>query len=131
MLAVVLGAALMLGAIRGAEENPFVFIAGCDNTVTCFEFNSATGEMKELSKSDCGKNPTYLAIHPSRKYLYAANGTKPERSPAIRSIPRRQAHANERVSSAATAVPHRRSSRWQMGFHRQLRAATSASHRSK
>src|SRR5205823_3210096 len=61
---------------RAADENPFVFIAGYDNTVYCFEFNSATGEMKELSRSDCGKNPTYMAIHPSRKYMYAANENK-------------------------------------------------------
>ncbi|HLX60092.1 MAG TPA: lactonase family protein [Planctomycetota bacterium] len=62
-------------ALRAADGNPFVYIAGYDNTVTCFEFNSATGELKELSKSDCGKNPTYMAIHPSRKFIYAANET--------------------------------------------------------
>src|SRR5262245_20284052 len=70
---------LKLGASlrsQAADENPFVYIAGYDNTVYCFEFNSSTGELKELSKSDCGKNPTYLAIHPTRKYLYAANENK-------------------------------------------------------
>lgn len=58
---------------RAAEPQPLMFIGGYDNTVTCFALNEATGELKELSKSDCGKNPTYLAFHPNRKFLYAAN----------------------------------------------------------
>ncbi len=61
------------GRPLAADDNPFVFIAGYDSTVICYEFNSATGEMKELSRSDCGANPTYMAWHPSRKFMYAAN----------------------------------------------------------
>src|SRR5437762_306931 len=44
---VVLLAVLTLGStVCAADGNPFVYIAGYDNTVTCFEFNSATGELK-------------------------------------------------------------------------------------
>ena len=62
---------------RAADENPFVFIAGYNNMVTCFELNAATGEMKELSRSDCGKAPTYMSWHPSRKFIYVANEVSP------------------------------------------------------
>lgn len=66
-----------LAPIHAADANPFVYIGGYNNTVTCFEFNSATGDLKQLSTSDCGKNPTYLAVHPSRKFMYAANEIVP------------------------------------------------------
>jgi 6-phosphogluconolactonase len=64
-------------AAVAAAEHPLVFVSGYDNTVTCFDFDPATGDMKQLSQSDCGKNPTYLAIHPSHKYLFAGNETGP------------------------------------------------------
>ena len=63
--------------VRAADETCFVYISGYNNLVTCFEFNPMTGEMKQLSQSDCGKNPTYLSIHPSRKFIYAANEIAP------------------------------------------------------
>lgn len=62
---------------RAADDNPFVFIAGYNNMVTSFELNSSTGDMKELSRSDCGKNPTYMSWHPSHKFIYAANEVSP------------------------------------------------------
>lgn len=71
---------------RAADENPFVFIAGYNNMVTCFELNAATGEMKELSRSDCGKAPTYMSWHPSRKFITPRTKSVPERSPRTRSI---------------------------------------------
>jgi 6-phosphogluconolactonase len=67
----------LLASAVVAAEHPLVFVAGYDNTVTCFDFDPASGDMKQLSQSDCGKNPTYLAIHPSHKFLYAANEVKP------------------------------------------------------
>ena len=60
-----------------AGEEPLVFVAGYDNTVTCFSLDEASGKLTELSKSDCGKNPTYMAWHPSRKFIYAANENSP------------------------------------------------------
>lgn len=68
---------LGVATVRAADANPFVYIGGYSNTVTCFEFNPENGELKQLSTSDCGKNPTYLAIHPSRKFVYAANEIDP------------------------------------------------------
>ena len=65
-----------------AAEHPLMYIAGYDNTVTCFDFDPASGAVKQLSQSDCGKNPTYLAIHPSHKFLYAANETDPGKASA-------------------------------------------------
>lgn len=50
-----------------------VYISGYDNTVTCLALNEATGELAELSKSDGGKNPTYMAFHPNRKFVYSVN----------------------------------------------------------
>ncbi|MEC0264821.1 lactonase family protein [Paenibacillus anseongense] len=38
-----------------------------------YSMNPSTGELEYLSSAAAGINPTYLAIHPSKRYLYAAN----------------------------------------------------------
>jgi len=58
---------------EGNMSNPFVYVSGYDNLVSCFVLDMATGALKPSSTSDGGKNPTYLAWHPSRKYMYAVN----------------------------------------------------------
>ncbi len=68
---------LMGAGVHAADDTSMVYIGGYNNLVTCFEFNSMNGDMKQVSQSDCGKNPTYLAIHPTRKFLYAANEVNP------------------------------------------------------
>ena len=60
-------------AEEGTMANPFVYIGGYNNTVSCFVLDMATGTLQPASTSDCGQNPTYMAWHPSRKYMYAAN----------------------------------------------------------
>jgi 6-phosphogluconolactonase len=93
-LTVLFAASLALAALTSAAaekaegegapmKNPFVYVAGYHNTVTCFALDPATGALKPLSTSDGGKNPTYLAWHPSRKYLYAANEVAPGRVTAF------------------------------------------------
>jgi len=57
----------------GNMSNPFVYVSGYDNTISCFVFDLAIGALKPSSTSDGGKNPTYLAWDPSRKYMYAVN----------------------------------------------------------
>ena len=51
----------------------FVYVAGYDNTVSCFGLDMATGMLQPISTSDGGKNPTYMAWHPNHKFMYAAN----------------------------------------------------------
>jgi 6-phosphogluconolactonase len=41
--------------------------------ITAFRFNANTGEFTSLGTAAATPNPTFLAVHPSGKYLYAAN----------------------------------------------------------
>ena len=61
----------------GNVANPFVYVAGYHNTITCFVLDMATGELKPSSTSDGGKNPTYIAWSPNHKFMYACNETGP------------------------------------------------------
>ena len=56
-----------------AEENmnPRVYISGYSPTISCYTLDMATGELKHLSASEGGKNPSYLAWSPDKKFLYA------------------------------------------------------------
>ncbi len=40
-----------------------------------FAMDTKTGKLESLGSTDAGPNPTFLAIHPSGQYLYAANET--------------------------------------------------------
>jgi len=60
-------------AAEGEMTNPFVFIGGYDTVVTTFKLDMNSGALEQLSKSDGGKNPSYMAWHPNRKFIYAIN----------------------------------------------------------
>ncbi|MGD0089702.1 MAG: lactonase family protein [Planctomycetota bacterium] len=68
---------------EGHMSNPFVYVSGYDETISCFVLDLATGTLQPASTSSGGKNPTYLAWHPSRKYMYAANEGQPGRVTAF------------------------------------------------
>lgn len=66
-----------VAAGEGAMPQNLVFVGGYDNTVSCFELDNASGVLKPLSTSDVGKNPTFMAWSPNKKFLYTVNETGP------------------------------------------------------
>lgn len=43
--------------------------------IHCFAMDTKTGKLAALGSTDAGANPTFLAVHPNGKFLYAANET--------------------------------------------------------
>jgi len=68
-------ATLTCDAGEGDMANPTVFIAGYNPTVSAFTLDMNSGALTPLATSDGGKNPTYMSIHPNKKFLYAINET--------------------------------------------------------
>ena len=59
------------------QENPLVFIGtyngpGCDG-LFAFRLESATGELAPLGAGPVIRNPSYLAVHPDGRHLYAVS----------------------------------------------------------
>jgi 6-phosphogluconolactonase len=69
-------------------NNQRVYVSGCHPTVSCFVLDSESGAMALLSTSDGGPNPTYLAAHPSGRFMYAANEVAPGRVSAYAVAPK-------------------------------------------
>lgn len=56
-----------------------VYVSGYDRPIRCFELNPVSGELKQLSVSDGGETPSYLAWNPAMTRLYSVNETRHER----------------------------------------------------
>jgi len=73
-IAVLFSVLSVFGCMAGeGNMSPFVYVAGYHNSITCFTLDMATGELKPSSVSDGGKNPTYIAWSPNKKFMYACN----------------------------------------------------------
>jgi len=68
--------AFFCGLFSNAQDN-YLFIgtytSGKSEGIYVYRFNSATGEANQVSIASGVSNPSYLAISPSRKFLYAVN----------------------------------------------------------
>lgn len=51
------------------------YTTGKSKGIYVFEFNSKTGEVQWVSNTDSSSNPSFLAVAPNGKYLYAVNET--------------------------------------------------------
>jgi 6-phosphogluconolactonase len=69
--AILLVGVMSLSASAEENMNPRVYISGYSPTISCYTLDMATGELKPLSASEGGKNPSYLAWSPDKKFLYA------------------------------------------------------------
>jgi 6-phosphogluconolactonase len=49
------------------------YTGGASKGIYAFRFNAATGKTTEPRLAADSSNPTFLALHPSRRFLYAAN----------------------------------------------------------
>ena len=56
-----------------------IYIAGYCNLVSCFALNAGAGSLALLSTSVAGTKPTYMAHHPSGRFMYALDEAKPGR----------------------------------------------------
>jgi 6-phosphogluconolactonase len=52
---------------------PFVYVSGYRPEIQVFRLLPATGRLEPLSTVAAGKDPSFLAIHPGRHFLYAVN----------------------------------------------------------
>lgn len=58
----------------GSASPTYVFASGNTSTIRTYRLDTATGMLQALSMtSDGGQSPTYLALHPNKKFLYAVN----------------------------------------------------------
>jgi 6-phosphogluconolactonase len=73
---------LLLASVAFAADNYFVYIGTYTNTpkskgIYAYRFDPATGKLDSLGLAAESASPSFLAIHPSRRYLYAVNEGKP------------------------------------------------------
>jgi hypothetical protein len=60
-------------------NNPRVYIAGYHALVSCFSLDLDAGSLTLLSTSVAGAKPTYMAHHPSGRFMYALDEAQPGR----------------------------------------------------
>jgi 6-phosphogluconolactonase len=70
-------AGLSLHSISAATDKMMVFIGtytgGPSKGIYAYELNLQDGSLKEIGLAAEAANPSFLAIHPNKKFLYAAN----------------------------------------------------------
>lgn len=59
----------------GFTGTPYAFVGSTDGFIRTFAVNLATGALTAVSQTDGGIRPSFLAISPDRRFLYAANET--------------------------------------------------------
>jgi 6-phosphogluconolactonase len=78
---------------------PFVYVSGYDSVISCFTLDPASGALTPASRSDGGRNPSYLAWNPARTRMYAINEAGEGRVTAFAIDPRDG--ALKRISDAS------------------------------
>ncbi len=70
-------AAFLLMTIMGFSQKYYLFVgtytAGSSKGIYVYEFDAATGKTKWVSNTDSAANPSFLAISPNGKFVYAVN----------------------------------------------------------
>lgn len=107
--------ATLLSAIplAAAEDNKelLVYVGTYTNGskskgIYCYRLNMATGELAEVGVTEGIKNPSFLAIHPSGKYLYAVSEVSDADGKPAGAV---TAFALDRKSGKLTALNHQSS----------------------
>lgn len=83
----------------GTYTLPMSFVKGQGAGIYTCLFNTQTGKLEKIAET-AADNPSYLALHPSGKYLYAVSEISEEREPTQDSI-------SAYVLEAGTGVPRR------------------------
>jgi 6-phosphogluconolactonase len=70
---------ISFSALFVSAQNYYLFVgtytSGKSKGIYVFQFNSKTGEVQWVSNTDSSSNPSFLAVAPNGKYLYAVNET--------------------------------------------------------
>ena len=74
----VASAALVAGSARAAEKELWTYFGTYTNNgkskgIYCYKLDLASGKLTSVGVTEGIKNPSFLAIHPSGKYLYAVS----------------------------------------------------------
>src|SRR5215469_13090182 len=82
VLSAVIGVLLLAGWLRSTERTAAsgellmyigTYTQGASKGIYCYRFNPATGEARSIGLVAETENPSFLAIHPNQRFLYAAN----------------------------------------------------------
>src|SRR5438477_9900309 len=83
-LIILIAAPLAVFAVRGSSRSPAKIYRAYVGTYTAktnskgiyeFRFDSATGKMSTVGVAAEAADPSWVVVHPSRKYLYSVNET--------------------------------------------------------
>jgi 6-phosphogluconolactonase len=61
------------GADAGPKGTPYVYVSGNGGDITEFTFDEQSAQLTKASTTPGGATPSYLAIAPDKKHLYAIN----------------------------------------------------------
>jgi 6-phosphogluconolactonase len=68
-------------SLPALSQQSYLFIGTYTGTgskgIYVYQFDSQTGSLTAVSQTDSVSNPSFLAVHPSGKYLYACNEDQP------------------------------------------------------
>ncbi len=78
-LSVLLGMLVMAGSLLAADYDVYVgtYTKGDSRGIYRLRLNGTTGQLTAKALSATSQNPSFLALHPTGKYLYAANELGP------------------------------------------------------
>lgn len=69
----------MAAAGRAGNSPQFVYVSGSGSDISIFSLDVAAGTLSPQGKAPAGNNPSYLAVSPDRRFLYAANEQRESR----------------------------------------------------
>lgn len=68
---------IIVSLFTGCKESPKLFVGGFtvagDKGMSVFEFNKRSGDLKLISKSDVGQNPSYFCYSSDKSLMYILN----------------------------------------------------------
>jgi len=81
VFAMLLAAALAPGRMAAQERRvPFVYVSGYRPEITIFRLDTARGVLSPAGKAaNVGQDPSFLAVDPAARFLFAVNETDPGR----------------------------------------------------
>jgi len=80
VLPIIAGGVFLVQSDNVGADEPLVFISafasGDDGAIHAYNFNSETGELKQIARTTDVENPFFLAVSPDNKFLYSIHAEK-------------------------------------------------------
>lgn len=77
------GSALLPGADKPVTQQYFVYIGAYGKGIEAYRFDSSTGKLQPLGMAGEIVNPSFLAISPDQRYLYAVSEVEGDRNGGV------------------------------------------------